>query len=511
MRLRTRLALMLVALAAPLAAGAVWLRADFARRAAVSSLAELARARMESGGREMCEASPATFQEPPLFPRPRGEPSGRPGPPGPPPRDRHGPDDVPPELRGERGERRGVEGPGGPGGPGPPRGGPGGSRLDLFAYAPDFLSANPRAPAFPAELRQKLEAGAREASDTRSDDDQRITTVALRMTWSEGPCAIVLARRHEPRGPWSALHDAWVFGALLLVLVGAVLFAVGPLVRRVRSLEEGVRRSAAGRYREAVAVEGGDEIADLAVAFNAAGAEVRAQIEALEKREKTLRSFVENTTHDVMLPLTVLQGHLTRMRNELASGSMPERDTVREALEESHYLASLVQNLGAAAKLDAGQPALRSDPFSWNTLVERVVLRHRTIAHEKGVELDFAVPEGDVRASGDVTLVEQALSNVVHNAVRYNRRSGHVAILLDARDGRFGVRVFDDGPGVAEAELARLAERSYRGDEARARHPDGMGLGLAIAKDVAERHGFDLQLRKSEAGGLEVEIGGPTA
>jgi signal transduction histidine kinase len=277
-------------------------------------------------------------------------------------------------------------------------------------------------------------------------------------------------------------------------------------VRRVRKLEDSVRHSAATRYQTAVAVEGSDEVADLAQAFNAAGSEVRVQIDAVEKRERTLRNFVENTTHDVMLPLTVLQGHLTRMRNELARGTTPERETVREALGESHYLASLVQNLGAAAKLEGGE---RTDPFSWNALVERVILRHKTIAAEKGVELDFAVPAEEVRARGDVTLVEQALSNVVHNAVRYNRSGGHVAVLLEAKDGRFHVRAFDDGPGVPEDELAKIAERSYRTDMARQRAPDGMGLGLSIAKDVAVRHGFELTLKKSDAGGLEVEIRGP--
>ena len=81
-------------------------------------------------------------------------------------------------------------------------------------------------------------------------------------------------------------------------------------------------------------------------------------------------------------------------------------------------------------------------------------------------------------------------------------------MLLESRDGRFGVRVFDDGPGVSEAELARISERSYRSDAARARHPDGLGLGLSIAKDVADRHGFAIRFGRAEAGGLEVEFSG---
>jgi signal transduction histidine kinase len=331
------------------------------------------------------------------------------------------------------------------------------------------------------------------------------------MPWSDGPAAYVVAKRYDPRIGWGAFDDSWALALLVFALVGAVLVSMGPIVKRVRLLEESVRRSAASRYSKPVPIQGTDEIAELAQAFNTAGADVRAQIDVIEKRERSLRDFVENTTHDVMLPLTVLQGHLSRMRNELAGGVTPSREVVREALEESHYLASLVQNLGAAAKLEAGEPSLRHDPFAWNALIDRVVLRHKSIAKEKGVELDFAVPEEDVISEGDVTLVEQAVSNVLHNAVRYNKAGGHVAILLEARDGRFSVRVFDDGPGVSAVEMARLSERSYRSDAARARYPDGRGLGLSIAKDVAERHGFELTLKRSDAGGLEVVFRGACA
>jgi signal transduction histidine kinase len=383
-------------------------------------------------------------------------------------------------------------------------------RVELFAYGADFVSANPRAPAFPADLRQALETPRNEAGRQGAEKEALVTTVAARMTWTEGPCAIVLVRRFDPLSHDAMLIDAAAASLLVAVLVGAVLLSVGPILRRLSKLEDGVKRSAVTGYRETVPIEGRDEITDLALAFNTAGTEVKKQIETVETRERTLRDFVENTTHDVMLPLTVLQGHLTRLRNDLARGVPVEREVVREAIEESHYLASLVQNLGAASKLEGGEPIARRDPLVLNTLVERVIMRHRTIAAQKGIELDFAVPESEVTTRGDVTLIEQAVSNVVHNAVRYNRSGGHVAVVLEARDGRFSLRVFDDGPGVAPEDLARIRERSYRGDEARARHPDGLGLGLSIASGVAARHEFDLEFGPSEAGGLAVRFGGPT-
>jgi signal transduction histidine kinase len=119
------------------------------------------------------------------------------------------------------------------------------------------------------------------------------------------------------------------------------------------------------------------------------------------------------------------------------------------------------------------------------------------------------VPEAELFVSGDVTLFEQALSNVVHNALRYNKQGGHAAVLLEEVGQEFTLRVVDDGPGASDEELARLTERSFRSEVARQRHPTGLGLGLSIAKDVSERHGFSCMLKKSEHGGLEVEFRGP--
>jgi len=310
-------------------------------------------------------------------------------------------------------------------------------------------------------------------------------------------------------------HDAgavlvWWLLALGGVVLIAVAIAAGPVVRRIRKLQREVYASARTRYASEVEATGSDEIADLARAFNAAGREVREYLTELEAREKTLRAFVADTTHDVMIPLTVLRGHLATLRRRTESGEPADGGMIRSALEETHYMASLVSNLSAAAKLESGAGRdLRRDTVDLCALVERVHGRHAPLAAIGGVAIDRAVPAGIVTTTGDVTLIEQALSNLVHNAVRYNREGGHVAILLDSSNGRFELRVSDDGPGVSEELLRRLPERSFRSSEARSRAPDGLGLGLAIARDVAERHGFELEFHRREEGGLEATLRGP--
>lgn len=517
MKLRTRLALTLALTALPLSLGLVELHQRVEAHATVRSLAEFARNRMEGGGREVCEADPAQFQEPPVW-LGRGRNGENP------PRGQR-PDDAPGAARPPRAEDA-------PEGARPPRADdpPDGARptraemarlrrgqfalrgndvrFELFAYRADFKSENPRAAAIPAELQRELEQGESFAGNSYDDGVQHGTLVCVRMPWAEGPCALVLLKRIESGPP----EQAWtLYGgalALSLVILAVALVTMGPIVRRVRALKSAVRRSAESGYAEPVQDAGSDEIAELAQAFNSAGGTVREKLSTLEGREKTLRTFVENTTHDVMLPLTVLQGHLSNFDKRLEKNEPIARERVRESLEEAYYLGALVHNLAAAAKLEAGEPGFVRHPFSLNQLVARVIGRHETIARSKEIELVHAVPEAELFASGDVTLFEQALSNVVHNALRYNKQGGHAAVLLEEKEREFTLRVVDDGPGASDEELARLAERSFRSEVARQRHPTGLGLGLSIAKDVCDRHGFAFALRRSEHGGLEVEFRG---
>ena len=122
--------------------------------------------------------------------------------------------------------------------------------------------------------------------------------------------------------------------------------------------------------------------------------------------------------------------------------------------------------------------------------------------------MNSAVPEEPIITQGDVTLLEQAVSNVVYNAIRHNRPGGHAALILEPRGAdAFRLSVVDDCPG----DLSRLVERGFRGANARTRSPEGQGLGLNITFQVAKLHELALTIKPSEYGGLEVELVGPIA
>ena len=493
MNLRPRLALVTLVATVPVIVGLVWRDAATRHSATASRLADLALREMTAEGeRARCEASPQTWGGR-VLPRFGG-------------RDRVRPDGEPRlefTERGDRGDRseRGERG-----------------RSERFPFTPPALyaydatmkSLNPSAPT--------VAPGSTTDSITSTWPGADVEAI-VPMPWTTGPCAVVVARGVSVPGWFGAILPAsrlWLMPVAAIFL--GLLIAVGPMLRRLRRLTIAVRQSAAVGYTGTIPVErplgGDDELTELARAFVAAGKQVEAQFAGQVQREKTLREFVANTTHDVMIPLTVLKSHLTTLDDSAASGTPIDRAVLISAMDETHYLGALVHNLTIAAKLDGGEPDVVRGPVDLGELVNRVISRHRPIARQRDISLDSAAPEAAIIIDADVTMVEQAVSNVVYNAIRHNRPGGHVAVILERIDSdpnSFRVRVIDDGAGIPPEELSRLVERGFRGDAARTRSPDGQGLGLHIATRVAALHGHTLRFAASEYGGLQVDLEGPVS
>ncbi len=475
--LRSRLVIVTILVTVPMVVLLMWLDGRARHRAAAYALSDgITRRLQHPEERTRCEASPSTWGRP----RPHGRPRPADVPDGPP---RPRPRPPPPMF-------------------------PMGAPPVSYAYDEHLVSANPAAPLLTAADRRKLDESSMAVLDRPWYGDD--VDVLVRTPWGSGPCSFVLVHGTTTPGFIGALLPAspiWLLPLAAVLL--AILIAVGPMVARIRRLTAAVQRSAAHGFSGRIPADGHDEVAELARAFDAASREVQAQLAAKDQREKTLREFLSNTTHDVMIPLTVLHAHLTTLREAHASGRAPDPLILTAAMDEAHYIGALLHNLAIAAKLDAGAPGMIKGPVDLNALVTRVVSRHAPIARQRAIALEHAIPEKALATEADVTMLEQAVSNVLYNAIRHNRTGGHVALILEPRSQtRFRVRVIDDGPGIPPEQLDRVAQRGERGHAARTRAPDGQGLGLDIAHRVASLHGHKLKFAESEYGGLEVEIEG---
>lgn len=379
-------------------------------------------------------------------------------------------------------------------------------RRGILAYGYDAGArpAHPQAPAMPAALQRRLSDLDQDPLHARFWFQQPFLGATAWRAAESGPCTFIVAYWHgSRRGAPPVLKR--VLGQTLILSV--VLIVVGlmisvPLVRRVRRLTEAVAAAQSGEFSPPNP-RSTDELGQLARSFSAT-------LGALHARDQALKQYIAHTTHDLAIPLTVLQHRLQRLRRQIDDDDVRSQH-VKTALEESHYIAGLIANMSALAKLESAQIDIHAVLVDLRELLERVIARHAPIAEQAQIELNWALPELPLHLRADSTLLEQALSNLVQNAVQYNSPGGHVSVILEEDSRDFVVRVLDDGPGVPDDMLDRVTHPGVRSDAARNRNAQGQGFGLAIAHRVCETHGWSLDLQNRPDGGLEAVIRGPLA
>jgi two-component system, OmpR family, sensor kinase len=282
-----------------------------------------------------------------------------------------------------------------------------------------------------------------------------------------------------------SLVQAGLLAGVLGVLLGLVIARglVAPLDR----LAVAARRIARGHRGERVPVEGADEVAAVALAFN----EMAAHLEHAE----TLRSqMVSDIAHELRTPLAVVQGNLRAILDDVYPLS---KDEVATIYDESLMLGRLVDDLRELARGDAGQLELHPRCVDLAALVRREVESFGETARVAGVGLTASAPDDLPEAWVDPDRVRQVIHNLLANALRHTPSGGAVEVTVrndDASmvpDGAAALRVLvtDTGTGIAPDDLPHVFDRFWRADPARTRTAGGSGLGLAIARQIVEAHG----------------------
>ena len=256
--------------------------------------------------------------------------------------------------------------------------------------------------------------------------------------------------------------------------------------------------------------------------------QLREQNRELMRAEDMRRAFSANVSHEMKTPLQVIAGY----SELLSTGMVPAEDTVKFAgiiHEESQHMYALIDDVLALSRLDEPvSPDGLSDSIDLRALAENVAERLRPLAEKYEVSL---------RVDGQHVLIdgkEQVMTNLVSNAIRYNRPGGEVVVVVDTErapdvlercdkeagvdEMRFGprshgahpidfmqaiVRIMDTGVGISPDEQQKIFERFYRVDKSRSKETGGTGLGLAIVKNAVIIHGGNISAKSSQSGGLE--------
>jgi two-component system phosphate regulon sensor histidine kinase PhoR len=229
--------------------------------------------------------------------------------------------------------------------------------------------------------------------------------------------------------------------------------------------------------------------------------------------ERSRRDFVANVSHELRTPLAAIRGY----SETLLSGALEDADNARRFLgiieRHAERLGRLVDDLLILSDLELGRAELQRDAVPVEPIVGAVVDVLRDKAAAAGVALTVHMEPGTPLLDADPDRVEQALLNLVDNAIKYTPRGGHVRVRVgpSAAAAHVEIAVADDGMGIPSQDLPRLTERFYRVDKARSRELGGTGLGLAIVKHIVQAHGGWLEIESELNHGTTVRLFLPAA
>jgi signal transduction histidine kinase len=352
----------------------------------------------------------------------------------------------------------------------------------------------------PGLLRVPLVALAHLGYSARSLAGERVRLLAVPVNAQHQKLVVVVGSSLEPRaGALADLRRQLLIGgpiALLLASVAGYLLAAAALRPVERMSEHAATISAASFGRRLPVPRAQDEISRLGRRLN----DMLARLESALDRE---RALVANASHELRTPLALMK---TEIELALAEPeSAPElAAALRSAAEETDRLSQLTDDLLLLARVDSGTLPLRRAPVPVGQLLEAVATRFGRRAGDAGREIEV-VADANSNVLADRRRLEQALANLVENALRYG--AGTVRLEAAERAGLLELHVCDQGPGFPPAFLPRAFDRFSR--SAGARDQSGTGLGLAIVAAIAGAHGGTAEAANAPGGGADVLLALP--
>jgi signal transduction histidine kinase len=217
--------------------------------------------------------------------------------------------------------------------------------------------------------------------------------------------------------------------------------------------------------------------------------EIQEKSQQLELASKHKSQFLANMSHELRTPMNAVLGYTDLILDGIFGDvPAPIRDTLERVKTNGHHLLSLINDVLDLSRMEAGQLTLSLGDYAMGEVVHAVVSAVESLAAGKKLAFKAIVPADLPPGRGDERRLTQVLLNLAGNAIKFTD-AGEVSIEARATDGAFLVSVSDTGPGISEADQARIFEEFQQADSSSTRAKGGSGLGLSISRRIVELHG----------------------
>jgi signal transduction histidine kinase len=315
--------------------------------------------------------------------------------------------------------------------------------------------------------------------------------------------AVVAVDPSEISQAWRDLLPRLFFAGGIALVVGVVSASLlaRSITRPLQRITQASEEMARGNYDQNIEGQGSEEILRLAGAFNHMASQV-------SRSHRTLREFLANVSHELKTPLTSVQGFSQAM----IDGALQKPDDYAEAAkiinDEAVRMRGLVDDLLYLSQVEAGQVVLQDEDINPLELLRTTKERFQRRAGQAGIEIDV-LPGDTPVLRADPRRIEQAVANLVDNAVRHTPAGGRITMSTEAGNGRVRFKVHNTGSFIPPEVLPHIFERFYQVDPVKARANGNTGLGLAITREIVEAHGGAVEVSSSRANGTEFVVSLP--
>mgnify|MGYP000908390831 FL=1 len=283
------------------------------------------------------------------------------------------------------------------------------------------------------------------------------------------------------------------FGSVVALLL--VFILTRRMVKPLTEMRLAARNIASGDFSKRITIRGEDEIAELSRSFNS-------MVDALENLENTRREFLSNISHELRTPLTTIKGFIEGILDGVIP---PENQNTYLSIvrDEVRRMGKLVNDILDLARLQAGDSKLNMTVFDINETVRRCVISLQQMFVEKDLKFRAEFETERLFVKADADAIQRVLLNLLHNAVKFTPEGGNIIVRTFTNHDAVQVEVEDNGPGIPKEELPHVFERFYKADKSRGLDKTGVGLGLAIAKNIIVSHHETIRVESEEGKGAK--------
>lgn len=284
-----------------------------------------------------------------------------------------------------------------------------------------------------------------------------------------------------------------ILAALILASISAVWLSIS-FTKPLNKIRDTTTELAKGNYEVTTQIKQSDEIGELAKSIDKLALQLDKSSKESERFEKMRQNFIANISHELRTPITVIRGSIEAICDGIISDPKQLKDYNEQILSDSIHLQRLVNDLIDLTKLQNTDFSIDKSTINLFEIINDAVRSMKQISTKKGVKINFsaenAIEEDRYLFAGDYQRIRQMIIIVLDNAIKFSNENQKVDILLKKENKKYELKICDSGRGIDPENIGEIFNRYHKSNTEE--NKNGMGLGLAIAKEIALRHNIEI-------------------